>query len=47
MSVANETGADLIVVGNRGMHGPTASLDSVAGRVALSAPCHLLVAKTT
>jgi nucleotide-binding universal stress UspA family protein len=47
VSVATETEADLIVVGNRGMHGPTGSLDSVAGRVAMAAPCHLLVAKTT
>ena len=47
VSVATETGAELIVVGNRGLHGPGGSLDSVAGRVALVAPCHLMVAKTT
>jgi nucleotide-binding universal stress UspA family protein len=47
VSVADETGADLIVVGNRGLHGPSGSLDSVAGRVARATPCHLLVAKTT
>lgn len=47
VSVAVETDADLIVVGNRGLHGPSGSLDSVAGKVALVAPCHLMVAKTT
>jgi nucleotide-binding universal stress UspA family protein len=44
IAVAGRVGADLIVVGNRGMHG---SEDSVPNSVAHRAPCHVLVAKTT
>lgn len=47
VAVALETSADLIVVGNRGVQGAAGSIDSVAGRVAQEAPCHVLVAKTT
>ena len=44
--VASEIGADLIVVGNRGMQ-PGRKEDPVAMLVALGAPCHVLIAKTT
>lgn len=47
MAVAERTGADLIVVGNRGMHGGRTSPDSVPEAVAHAAPCHVLIAKTT
>jgi nucleotide-binding universal stress UspA family protein len=47
VGVADQTRADLIVVGNRGLHGPAGSLDSVGGRLAREAPCHVLIAKTT
>jgi nucleotide-binding universal stress UspA family protein len=47
MAVAERTGADLIVVGNRGMHGGRQSQDSVPEAVAHNAPCHVLIAKTT
>ncbi|MGH9086729.1 MAG: universal stress protein [Acidimicrobiales bacterium] len=44
VSVAEEVGADLVVVGNRGMRGTG---DSVPDAVAVHAPCHVLIAKTT
>ncbi len=44
--VAAEIGADLIVVGNRGMQRGRKE-DPVALLVALGAPCHVLIAKTT
>jgi nucleotide-binding universal stress UspA family protein len=44
--VAAEVGADLIVVGNRGMQ-PGRKEDPVAMLVALGAPCHVFIAKTT
>ena len=44
VSVAEEVGADLVVVGNRGMRG---SGESVPDAVAAHAPCHVLIAKTT
>ncbi len=47
IAVANRVGADLIVVGNRGMQGPNVAEGSVPNSVAHKAPCHVLVAKTT
>jgi len=47
ITVAVRVGADLIVVGNRGMQGPDRSAESVPNSVAHRAPCHVLVAKTT
>lgn len=47
VTVAERTGADLIVVGNRGMQGARQALDSVPDTVAHRAPCHVLIAKTT
>lgn len=44
VSVAAEVGADLVVVGNRGMRGPG---ESVPDAIAAHVPCHLLIAKTT
>jgi nucleotide-binding universal stress UspA family protein len=47
VEVANRVGADLIVVGNRGMRGAGHSGESVPNSVAHQAPCHVLIAKTT
>jgi nucleotide-binding universal stress UspA family protein len=47
VTVAQETAADLIVVGNRGMRGAASSAESVPARVARASPCHVLIAKTT
>lgn len=47
VAVAERTGADLIVVGNRGMRGDTPPHDSVPDTIAHRAPCHVLIAKTT
>jgi nucleotide-binding universal stress UspA family protein len=47
LRVATQAGADLIVVGNRGMQGARQSSDSVPNTVAHHAPCHVLIAKTT
>jgi nucleotide-binding universal stress UspA family protein len=47
VAVATEISADLIVVGNRGMHSVRAPTDSVPITVAHEAPCHVLIAKTT
>ena len=47
VAVAERTGADLIVVGNRGMQGEPPSHDSVPDTIAHRAPCHVLIAKTT
>lgn len=44
VAVATEVGADLVVVGNRGMRGTEGS---VPDSVAVHAPCHVLIAKTT
>ena len=46
LRVANEVGADLIVVGNRRMQGPSRVLGSVANDVAHRAPCAVLILKT-
>ncbi len=46
--VAKEVGADLVVVGNRGMKGAKRFLlGSVPSKVAHAAPCAVLIIKTT
>lgn len=45
--VAGEVGADLIVVGNKGMSGVRRVLGSVPNSVAHHAPCNVLIAFTT
>ena len=45
--IADEVGADLIVVGSKGMRGTRRILGSVPNSVAHKAGCHVLVAKTT
>ena len=45
-TTAEAIDADLIVVGNRRMQGPTRFLGSVGGRVTHHAPCSVLVART-
>ncbi len=45
--LADEVGADLIVVGSKGMQGTRRILGSVPNSVAHKAGCHVLVAKTT
>jgi len=47
VGVAERVGADLVVVGNRGMRSAGSALDSVPDGVAHRAPCHVLIAKTT
>jgi nucleotide-binding universal stress UspA family protein len=47
METARETGADLIVVGNRGMRGARRVLGSVPNRISHQSPCHLLIVHTT
>lgn len=44
VDVADRVGADLVVVGNRGMRGTG---ESVPDAVAVHAPCHVLIARTT
>jgi len=44
---AEEVGADLIVVGSKGMQGARRIIGSVPNTVAHSANCHVLIAKTT
>ncbi len=44
--IADEVGADLIVVGSKGMRGTRRILGSVPNSVAHKAGCHVLVAKT-
>ncbi len=45
--VAAEVNADLIVIGNKGMHGVHRILGSVPNSVAHKAPCDVLIAFTT
>jgi nucleotide-binding universal stress UspA family protein len=45
--VADKVGADLIVVGSKGMRGTRRILGSVPNSVAHKAGCHVLIAKTT
>jgi len=47
IEVAEEIGADLIVVGNKGMAGVGRVLGSVPNSVAHRAPCSVLIAQTT
>jgi nucleotide-binding universal stress UspA family protein len=46
VGVADRVGADLIVVGSKGMRGTRRILGSVPNSVAHKAGCHVLVAKT-
>jgi nucleotide-binding universal stress UspA family protein len=45
--LAEQLGADIIVVGNRNMQGKGRLLGSVASRVAHHAPCHVLIAHSS
>jgi nucleotide-binding universal stress UspA family protein len=45
LAVAEEVGADLIVVGNKGMERRV--FGSVPSSIARKSPCNLLIAKTT
>ncbi|HEX2024949.1 MAG TPA: universal stress protein [Actinomycetota bacterium] len=45
--LATERGADVVVVGNKGVIGARRFLTSVPSRVARGAPCHVLLVKTT
>jgi nucleotide-binding universal stress UspA family protein len=47
LRVADEVGADLIVVGNKGMKGAKRLLGSVPNDVAHQAPCAVLIVSTT
>ncbi len=47
VSVAEGVGADLIVVGSKGMKGARRLIGSVPNSVAHRSPCHVLIAKTT
>ena len=47
VGVAERVGADLVVVGNRGMKGVRRVLGSVPNSVAHSAPCSVLIVDTT
>lgn len=47
LAVASDTGADLIVLGSRGMQGARRVLGSVPNKVSHRAPCDLLIVQTT
>jgi nucleotide-binding universal stress UspA family protein len=47
IDVATKEGADLIVVGNKGMHGSRRVLGSIPNSVAHQAPCAVLIVATT
>ena len=47
IAIAEEVGADLIVVGSKGMRGARRVIGSVPNTIAHRAPCHVLIAKTT
>jgi nucleotide-binding universal stress UspA family protein len=47
VAIAESVGADLIVVGNKGMKGVRRVLGSVPNSVAHKAPCSVLIADTT
>jgi nucleotide-binding universal stress UspA family protein len=47
LSIASEVGANLIVVGNRGMQGARRVLGSVPNKVAHHASCNVLIVATT
>ena len=46
LRVADEVDADLIVVGNKGMHGAARVLGSVPNHIAHKAPCSVLIVDT-
>jgi nucleotide-binding universal stress UspA family protein len=46
VDVAREQGADLIVLGNKGMHGARRVLGSVPNKVSHNAPCDVLIVHT-
>jgi nucleotide-binding universal stress UspA family protein len=46
LEIAEREGADLIVVGNRGMHGVSRMLGSVPNKVSHRAQCHVLIVAT-
>jgi nucleotide-binding universal stress UspA family protein len=46
LEIAEREGADLIVVGNRGMHGVSRMLGSVPNKVSHRARCHVLIVAT-
>jgi nucleotide-binding universal stress UspA family protein len=46
IGVAEEVGADLIVVGSKGMRGARRVIGSVPNSIAHGGPCHVLIAKT-
>jgi nucleotide-binding universal stress UspA family protein len=46
LEIAESEGADLIVVGNRGMHGVSRMLGSVPNKVSHRAQCHVLIVAT-
>jgi nucleotide-binding universal stress UspA family protein len=46
ISVAESVGADLIVVGSKGMKGARRVIGSVPNSVAHRSPCHVMIAKT-
>jgi nucleotide-binding universal stress UspA family protein len=47
IDVAEQVGADLLVVGNRGMSGVRRMLGSVPNKVSHHCPCNLLIVDTT
>lgn len=47
LAVADETGADLIVLGSRGMQGARRVLGSVSNKVSHRARCDVLIVQTT
>jgi nucleotide-binding universal stress UspA family protein len=47
LSVAEGTGADLIVLGSKGMQGARRVLGSVPNKVSHNAPCDVLIVQTT
>jgi len=46
ISVAEQVGADLIVVGSKGMRGARRVIGSIPNTIAHRGPCHVLIAKT-
>jgi nucleotide-binding universal stress UspA family protein len=47
VQVAEREGADLIVLGNKGMHGARRILGSIPNKVSHKSPCDLLIVQTT
>lgn len=47
ISVAEKVGADLIVVGSKGMHGIRRVIGSIPNTIAHQSPCNVLIVKTT